>query len=85
MGQLNNSQDVDIQIEGKKVSCASSIEIKNTNGVKLAGSVQGVKNGSSSVFSLDNVDGVSIREELGGIDNPKLFKLKDCSGIVVER
>lgn len=85
LGQLNNSQDVDIQIEGKKVSCASSIEIKNTNGVKLAGSVQGVKNGSSSVFSLNNVNGVSIREELGGIDNPKLFKLKDCSGIVVER
>ena len=45
------------------------------NHIKLAGSIRNIKMNSSTVFILTNVDGISVEEGIGHIENTRLFKL----------
>lgn len=65
LGQLYNSEDVEIQLKGEDVSCTIPMEIKDSKDVKITGLLRNLKKDSNLLFKIVNVEGLSIDERLG--------------------
>lgn len=84
LGQLNNSENIEIELEGKKVSCLSPIEIKDTKNISLSGTLQTVKRRNNSLFKLVNVEDLTVDKELGDVEDDRIFIMKSCSNVYVK-
>ena len=83
LGQLSNSEDIEIELYGKNISCMSPIEIKDTKKISLSGNLQSINKVKSTVFKLEKVEDISIDKGLGDVNNTRCFVMKDCSGVSV--